>query len=82
MEGIVSRRVNPSHNRRTESFGNVVLGHCLGADNGEIRIFSRNTKKQDDVPQRYKNDKFNFGDVRDYDAMRKVDYMLSVATLM
>lgn len=71
----------------TGSFGNAVLDRFLGTDIGEIRIFSRDEKKQDDMRHRYRNDKIKFyiGDVRDYDsihsAMRGVDYVFSAAAL-
>jgi UDP-glucose 4-epimerase len=71
----------------TGSFGNAVLDRFLNTDIAEIRIFSRDEKKQDDMRHRYKNDKLKFyiGDVRDYDAvhsaMRGVDYVFSAAAL-
>jgi len=71
----------------TGSFGNAVLTHFLNTDIGEIRIFSRDEKKQDDMRIRYKNDKLNFiiGDVRDFDsinnAMRGVDFVFQAAAL-
>lgn len=71
----------------TGSFGNAVLKRFLMTDIGEIRIFSRDEKKQDDMRHLYKNDKVKFyiGDVRDYDsinaAMRGVDYAFSAAAL-
>lgn len=71
----------------TGSFGNAVLDRFLNTDIGEIRIFSRDEKKQDDMRHRYKNDKIKFyiGDVRDYDsihsAMRGVDFVFSAAAL-
>lgn len=71
----------------TGSFGNAVLGRFLHTDIGEIRIFSRDEKKQDDMRHLYKNDKIKFyiGDVRDMDslnsAMRGVDYVFSAAAL-
>ncbi|OHD14853.1 MAG: UDP-glucose 4-epimerase [Spirochaetes bacterium GWB1_48_6] len=71
----------------TGSFGNAVLDRFLSTDIGEIRIFSRDEKKQDDMRHKYKNDKIKFyiGDVRDYDsvlsAMRGVDYVFSAAAL-
>ena len=50
----------------TGSFGNAVLDRFLDTDIGEIRIFSRDEKKQDDMRKKYKNDKIKFyiGDVR------------------
>jgi len=71
----------------TGSFGNAVLDRFLSTDIGEIRIFSRDEKKQDDMRHKYKNDKIKFyiGDVRDYDsihsAMRGADYVFSAAAL-
>ena len=55
----------------TGSFGNAVLRRFLDLDVGEIRIFSRDEKKQDDMRKRYANDKLKFyiGDVRDYPAV-------------
>jgi UDP-N-acetylglucosamine 4,6-dehydratase len=71
----------------TGSFGNAVLDRFLNTEIGEIRIFSRDEKKQDDMRHKYKNDKIKFyiGDVRDLDsldaAMKKVDYVFSAAAL-
>ncbi|BDU75286.1 polysaccharide biosynthesis protein [Mesoterricola sediminis] len=71
----------------TGSFGNAVLNRFLDSDIGEIRIFSRDEKKQDDMRHRYKNPKvkFHIGDVRNYQsvhsAMRGVDYVFSAAAL-
>lgn len=71
----------------TGSFGNAVLKRVLNTDIGEIRIFSRDEKKQDDMRKRYKNDiiKFYIGDVRDpqsiRNAMHGVDYIFSAAAL-
>jgi UDP-N-acetylglucosamine 4,6-dehydratase/5-epimerase len=71
----------------TGSFGNAVLNRFIETDIGEIRIFSRDEKKQDDMRHLYKNDKIKFyiGDVRDYDsissAMRGVDFVFSAAAL-
>ena len=50
----------------TGSFGNAVLRRFLSTDIGEIRIFSRDEKKQDDMRQFYKNSKIKYfiGDVR------------------
>ncbi|MEM7928073.1 polysaccharide biosynthesis protein, partial [Morganella morganii] len=52
----------------TGSFGNAVLDRFLETDIKEIRIFSRDEKKQDDMRKKYNNDtlKFYIGDVRDY----------------
>lgn len=71
----------------TGSFGNAVLDRFLTTNVKEIRIFSRDEKKQDDMRQRYRNDKIKFyiGDVRDPDsirtALRGVDYVFSAAAL-
>ena len=71
----------------TGSFGNAVLNRFLDTDVGEIRIFSRDEKKQDDMRHKLQNDKvkFHIGDVRDFDsintAMRGVDYVFSAAAL-
>lgn len=71
----------------TGSFGNAVLSRFLDTDIGEIRIFSRDEKKQDDMRKRYANPKLKFyiGDVRDYqsilNATRGVDYMYHAAAL-
>jgi UDP-glucose 4-epimerase len=71
----------------TGSFGNAVLDRFLDTPIGEIRIFSRDEKKQDDMRHKYSNDKVKFyiGDVRDADsiaaAMRGVDYVFSAAAL-
>ena len=72
----------------TGSFGNAVLNRFLNTDHfKEIRIFSRDEKKQDDMRTRLKNTKLKFyiGDVRDYSsvekAMRGVDYVFHAAAL-
>jgi UDP-N-acetylglucosamine 4,6-dehydratase len=71
----------------TGSFGNAVLNRFLLTDIGEIRIFSRDEKKQDEMRNVYKNDKIKFfiGDVRDKDsleaAMYGVDYIFHAAAL-
>jgi len=71
----------------TGSFGNAVLRRFLDTDIKEIRIFSRDEKKQDDMRKRYNNSKLKFyiGDVRDVnsikDAMRHVDYVFHAAAL-
>lgn len=71
----------------TGSFGNAVLRRFLDTDIGEIRIFSRDEKKQDDMRAKYRNDKLRFfiGDVRDpqsiSDATRGVDYIFHAAAL-
>lgn len=71
----------------TGSFGNAVLDRFLNTDIGEIRIFSRDEKKQDDMRRLYKNDKIKYyiGDVRDIssvkNAMHGVDYLFHAAAL-
>jgi UDP-N-acetylglucosamine 4,6-dehydratase len=71
----------------TGSFGNAVLKRFLDTDIAEIRIFSRDEKKQDDMRKRYANPKLKFyiGDVRDYqsvlNATRGVDYIFHAAAL-
>jgi len=58
----------------TGSFGNRVLKRFLNSDIGEIRIFSRDEKKQDDMRRKYANDKIKFyiGDVRDLASVNNV----------
>ena len=77
----------------TGSFGNAVLNRFLKTDIGEIRIFSRDEKKQDDMRHEFQSKmpevsdkiKFYIGDVRDIDsirpAMREVDYIFHAAAL-
>lgn len=71
----------------TGSFGNAVLRRFLGSDIKEIRIFSRDEKKQDDMRHQLQNPKVKFyiGNVRDKTsvdvAMRGVDYVFSAAAL-
>lgn len=71
----------------TGSFGNAVLNRFLDTDIDEIRIFSRDEKKQDDMRKRYANPKLKFyiGDVRDYNsvlnATRGVDFIFHAAAL-
>ena len=71
----------------TGSFGNAVLNRFLNTDVKEIRIFSRDEKKQDDMRKHYNNPKikFHIGDVRDYDnvanAMIGVDFVFHAAAL-
>jgi UDP-glucose 4-epimerase len=71
----------------TGSFGSAVLRRFLTTDIKEIRIFSRDELKQDDMRKYYNNDKLKFyiGDVRDRnsidDAMRGVDYVFHAAAL-
>ncbi len=77
----------------TGSFGNAVLNRFLDTDIGEIRIFSRDEKKQDDMrhefqvkmPEASNKIKFYIGDVRDIDSLRNamhgVDYIFHAAAL-
>lgn len=71
----------------TGSFGNAVLKRFLNTDIKEIRIFSRDEKKQEDMRLALKNDKLKFyiGDVRDYNsiysATHGVDYIFHAAAL-
>jgi UDP-glucose 4-epimerase len=71
----------------TGSFGNAVLKRFLNTDIKEIRIFSRDEKKQDDMRQELNNDKIKFyiGDVRDYNsinyALAGVDFVFHAAAL-
>ena len=71
----------------TGSFGNAVLDKFLNTDIGEIRIFSRDEKKQDDMRKKYNNSKIKFyiGDVRDLQsikaAMYDVDFVFHAAAL-
>ena len=71
----------------TGSFGNTVLKRFLNTDVKEIRVFSRDEKKQEDMRITLNNDKLKFyiGDVRDYDSifqsMRGVDYVFHAAAL-
>ena len=77
----------------TGSFGNAVLNRFLETDIGEIRIFSRDEKKQDDMrhefqarmPEAANKIKFYIGDVRDFQsvraAMHGVDYIFHAAAL-
>lgn len=71
----------------TGSFGNAVMDRFLDTDIKEIRIFSRDEKKQDDMRKLYNNEKLKFyiGDVRDLAsvkyAMNEVDYVFHAAAL-
>lgn len=71
----------------TGSFGNAVLDKFLDTDIKEIRIFSRDEKKQEDMRRTYKNSKLKFyiGDVRDYNSISNaligVDYVFHAAAL-
>lgn len=71
----------------TGSFGHAVVRRFLKSEIREIRLFSRDEKKQDDMRKRYASDKLKFyiGDVRDpnsiMDAMRGVDYVFHAAAL-
>jgi UDP-glucose 4-epimerase len=71
----------------TGSFGNAVLSRSLREEFGEIRIFSRDEKKQEDLRHKYRDPKikFHLGDVRDPQsvlaAMHEVDYVFHAAAL-
>jgi len=71
----------------TGSFGNAVLNHFVNSGLKEIRIFSRDEKKQEDMRISYRNNKINFiiGDVRDFEsinsAMSGVDFVFHAAAL-
>ncbi len=71
----------------TGSFGNAILKRFISSELHEIRIFSRDEKKQDDLRKRYNNKKLKFiiGDVRDYrsliNASKDVDYIFHAAAL-
>lgn len=71
----------------TGSFGNAVLNRFVNTDIKEIRIFSRDEKKQEDMRRRLNNDKVKFyiGDVRDYSSLYRdlkgVDYVFHAAAL-
>jgi len=71
----------------TGSFGNAVLDRFLSTDVKEIRVFSRDEKKQDDMRKKYSSSKLKFyiGDVRDYasvnNAFQNVDYIFHAAAL-
>jgi len=71
----------------TGSFGNAILKRFLDSSIAEIRIFSRDEKKQDDMRKRYNSPKLKFyiGDVRDYqsilNAVRGVDFIYHAAAL-
>ena len=71
----------------TGSFGNAVLKRFLDSDIAEIRIFSRDEKKQDDMRKKFNNDKIKFyiGDVRNIDSIRDavkgVDFIFHAAAL-
>ena len=71
----------------TGSFGNAVLKRFLNSEIKEIRIFSRDEKKQEDMRLRLRNDrlKFYIGDIRDYisisEAMHGVDFVFHAAAL-
>ena len=71
----------------TGSFGNAVLNRFLDTDIEEIRIFSRDEKKQDEMRKKFANPKLKFyiGDVRDYSsvlaATRDVDFLFHAAAL-
>lgn len=71
----------------TGSFGNAVVSRFLSTNIKEIRILSRDEKKQEDMRKHYKNDKLKFyiGDVRDYNSIEGafigVDYVFHAAAL-
>ncbi|WP_243303390.1 polysaccharide biosynthesis protein [Geothrix oryzisoli] len=71
----------------TGTFGNAVVRRFLGTDIGEIRVFSRDEKKQDDMRKAFGCEKLRFyiGDVRDesslFYAMQEVDYVFQAAAL-
>ena len=71
----------------TGSFGRAFLHKLLDSDVNEIRIFSRDEKKQDDMRKNYQNEKLKFiiGDVRNYEscvqATKNVDYIFHAAAL-
>jgi UDP-N-acetylglucosamine 4,6-dehydratase len=71
----------------TGSFGNAILNRFLDTEIEEIRIFSRDEKKQDDMRKFYQNDKIKFylGDVRNIDSLKNavygVDYIFHAAAL-
>ena len=71
----------------TGTFGNAVLNQFLSEEFAEIRVFSRDEKKQDDMRRRYPNPKLKFylGDVRNEqsvaDALTGVDYVFHAAAL-
>jgi UDP-N-acetylglucosamine 4,6-dehydratase len=71
----------------TGSFGNAMLKGFLNSDLKEIRIFSRDEKKQEDMRIKFKNEKLNFiiGDVRDFNSINNatngVDYIFHAAAL-
>ena len=71
----------------TGSFGNTILNYLLNTDIGEIRVFSRDEKKQDDLRKKYLDSRINFfvGDVRDFEAinraMYEVDFVFQAAAL-
>ena len=87
------QRQSPHDHRRYRSFGNAVLNRFLRTDIGEIRIFSRDEKKQDDMRHEYQAKmpevagkiKFYIGDVRNKStlkgAMKGVDYIFHAAAL-
>ncbi|MDY0100905.1 MAG: polysaccharide biosynthesis protein, partial [Bacilli bacterium] len=71
----------------TGTFGHAIVNYFLETDVNEIRILSRDEKKQDDMRNLYNKDKLKFyiGDVRDYDsikgAFKGVDYVFNAAAL-
>jgi UDP-N-acetylglucosamine 4,6-dehydratase len=71
----------------TGSFGETILKHFLQTEIGEIRIFSRDEKKQEDLRLKYRDSKLNFiiGDVRDFKSINQalcgVNYLFQAAAL-
>ena len=71
----------------TGSFGNAVINKLISLKVKEVRIFSRDEKKQDDMRKKYQNEKLSFriGDIRDYktlyNSMQDVDFVFHAAAL-
>ncbi|MFA7192659.1 MAG: SDR family NAD(P)-dependent oxidoreductase, partial [Bacilli bacterium] len=71
----------------TGSFGHTVVEHFINTNIKEIRVLSRDEKKQDDMRKEFKNEKLKFyiGDIKDYesikDAFKGVDYVFHAAAL-
>ena len=71
----------------TGSFGNTVLENLINSDINEIRIFSRDEKKQDDMRKKYKDERISFflGDIRDQqavdNALNGVNYVFHIKKL-
>jgi UDP-N-acetylglucosamine 4,6-dehydratase/5-epimerase len=91
MESLMTKSMFAGHtllvSGGTGSFGNAVLRRFLDSDIAEVRILSRDEKKQDDMRKRFNSDKLKFyiGDVRDYNsvqnAVRGVDFIFHAAAL-